>query len=268
MPNSNRSIKYLPLVALISLPAWLICLPSCISREYAVTQNYEETAYRTEYYTEPSSENISTAGAETEVYELLPYYYWYSQEMLFKDTRNLWYYGYDLPELPGGSGARLKIYMWPQLQYEQMFLSVFDMTRAGHLDYPDPVGPSGNAEKGLVEWSWISGSATSTWLDWANERMTHAKFLGGRSNVWSRPGDVQLIDLAAGRARTIAIIISGPRDKWNANFTLKVTTHGAVENKQPAGEKKIARQVPYQMQKQRTVYELRQAPFWEAFFPQ
>jgi hypothetical protein len=265
MHSNIRSIKYLQLAALIFLPVWLIWLPSCISREYAVTQKYEETEYRTENYTEPYSENISTVQVETAGYELLPYYYWCSQDMLFKETRNLWYYGYDLPESTGDAGARLKIYMWPQLQYEPMYLSVFDMTRSGHIDYPVPEGASGSSEKGLVEWSWISGSATSTWLDWANERMSHAKFLGGRSNVWSSPGDVQLVDLDAGHARTVAIIISGPRDKWNASFNLKVATYGP-ENKQAAGERKMSRQVPYQVQKQRTVYELRQVPFWEMLF--
>jgi hypothetical protein len=259
-------IKHIRLAVLVFLPSWLMCLPSCISKEYAVTQNYEETEYRTEYYTEQYTENISVTQPETAEYELVPYYYWSSQELAFKKNGNFWYYGYDLPEFTGNTGARLKIYVWPQLQYEKMSLSIFDMTRAGHIDYPDPIGPTGNSEKGLIEWTWITGSATSTWLDWANERMGHARFLGGRSNIWSNPGEMQLIELDASRARTIAIIISGPRDKWNSSFTLRVAPHDTGVNTPKAAERKMTRQVPYQVQKQRTIYELRQVPFWEAFF--
>jgi len=269
MHNSIRAVKHIYSVVLISLPVWLVCLPSCISREYAVTQNYEETEYRTEYYSGQYSENVSSGRTEMTEYELVPYYYWSSQDLLFKDVSNLWYYGYDLPEFNGNAGARLKIYIQPQLQYEKMFLSVFDMTAAGHIDYPDPIGPTGNAEKGLIKWSWITGAATSTWLDWANERMSHARFLGGRSNVWSKPGDMQLIELDAGRARTIAVIISGLQNKWNGSFTLGVVpAYDKVDNIQSPGERKIARQVPYQVQKQRTTYEFKQVPFWEAFFSQ
>jgi hypothetical protein len=264
MHNSTRPIELLQVAAFLSLPLLLIWLPSCISREYPVTQNYEETAYRTEYYNEPFSENISTTQLETPGYELPVYRYWFSQDILFKGVGNFWYYGYDLPEATGDAGARLKIYISPQLQYEQMFLSVFDMTRAGHLEYPDPVGPAGNSEKGLVERLWIKGAATDTWLDSVNLSMGRAKFLGGRSNIWSKPGDTQIIELDAGQARSVAVLITGPINKWNASFTLYAAPYGAAENKQMAGERRMSRQVPYQVQKQRTVYELRQVPFWEA----
>ena len=265
MHNSPPAIKYTLLTALVSLPVCLACLSSCISREYAVVQNYEETEYRTEYHTEPYSDNSSTIRLDTTEYALEPYYYWTSQDLAFKDNSRMWYYGYDLPEFPEGNGARLKIYIWPQLQYEKMFLSVFDMTRAGHIDYPDPVVTIASLEKGLIEWSWITGSATNTWLDGANERMSHAKFLGGRSNVWSKPGDMQLIELNAGPARSIAIIVSGPQDKWNGRITLGVVPkYNIAESRQAAGENKTAREVPYQVKKQRVVYEFRQVPFWEA----
>jgi hypothetical protein len=266
MHNSIKLIKYIQFAALISLPMWLIGLPACVSKEYPVTQNYEETAYRTEYYNEPYSENITSTRAEVTGYELLPYHYWFSQDLLFQGVSNLWYYGYDLPESTGDAGVRLKIFINPQLQYEPMFMSVFDMTRAGYLDYPDPVGPAGNSEKGQVAWSWIKGAAADTWLDSANALMTRAKFLGGRSNIWSKPGNVQIVDLDAGRARNVAILVSGPLNKWNASFTLYVAAYGTAESKQ-SGERRMSRQLPYQVQKQRTVYEVRQVPFWEAWLP-
>lgn len=264
MQNNIRIAKPIQFAAIILLPALIACLSSCITREYAVVQNYEETEYRTEYYAEGPGENTGMSKAASVEYSLSPYYYWNSYDLYFKDVSRLWYYGYDLPELPEGAWAGLKIYMQPQLQYEKMYLSVFDMTRSGHIDSPDPVGPTGNSEKGLVQWAWITGSATSTWLDWANERMSRARFIGGRSNVWTRSGEAQLIELNAGNARTIAVIISGPTEKWNGDFTLSVVSTYANENNQLTGREKLSRQVPYTVQKQRIVYEFRQIPLWEA----
>jgi len=267
MRDNILIIRFVLRAALILLPVCLIGLPCCIYREYAVTQDYEVTEYRTEYTTGQQTENVSVAYTGNVEYKLTPHYYWNSAELYYREYYNVWYYGYDLPEYTGDHTSRLKLLFQPQLQYEKMYLSVFDMTGIGHIDYPDPIGPTGNSEEGLVDWTFFTGSATSTWLDQANSQLGRATFLGGRSNVWTNPKIAQIIELDAGSARTIAVIINGPHNKWNCDFSLSVVpVYYTTETRPLTYQAKTPQMVPYQVKKQRTIYEFRQIPFWELLF--
>lgn len=267
MLNDTLTGRFFLMVALVLLPVWLLGLSSCVYREYAVTQDYEETEYRTEYSTARQTENVSVSHTGNVEYKLVPYYYWRSRDLNYREYYNIWYFGYELPEFTGGYTSRLKLLFQPQLQYERMYLSVFDMTGIGHIDYPDPIGPTGNSEKGLVDWTFFTGSATSTWLDYANSQLGRARFLGGRSNVWVDPKTAQIIELDAGCARTIAVIINGPDNRWNCDFSLSVVPVYHTTETRPLTEQTTTPQlVPYQVKKQRTIYEFRQIPFWEIMF--
>jgi len=286
MKNVNLLLLTLPL---------LIIFASCVSRQYPVTSTYEETAYRTEYVSETYTENETTVETLSGQYELTPFYSWYSQYVAFSGKNNFWYTAYDVPESPPYDNIRLKISIWKQPQYESATISVLDMTEGGHLSTPAPSVP-GDSGKGRVKWTWITGtgegttfssSSTSgsssdsssdtggsvtvggvsdTWLDAANIQINQALFLGGRTYLWSKEENPQTFELNAGRAQKIGIILCGPLNGWNARATVAATLSRAITSYRPVtGERKIEKQVPYTIQKQKTTYETRQVPFWEGF---
>ncbi|MCX5996170.1 MAG: hypothetical protein NTV42_00845 [Chloroflexi bacterium] len=281
MRNINLLLLILPLLAVFA---------SCMSRQYPVTSTYQETAYRTENISETYTENETAVETLSGQYELTPFYSWYSQNIAFSGKTNVWYLAYNIPESPPYDNIRLIISIWKQLQYEPATISVLDVTKGGHLSAPAPA-TAGDTDKGQVKWTWItstssgtastfsSGSSTDSgtsvitggtsdsWLDTANTQINQALFLGGRNYLWSKQADPQIIELNAGRAQKIGVIISGPQDSWNSRITVAATWSSSTTSYQPVTkERKIEKQVPYTVQKQKTIYETRQVPFWEVLF--
>jgi hypothetical protein len=237
---------------------------SCLSKEYSATENYIETAYRTEYTTETYSENETVIRTVSGEYELAPLFFWSSRDLSFKGSGNLWYYAYDVPAYPPYDSIAIKVAVWNQLQYEKANIRVFDMTNGGHIDTPAPQIEEEGSETGFVPWTWITGTARFTWLDSANTKINQAMFLGGRTNLWSKTDNPQVLELNAGKARNIAIIITGPEYQWNARVTVNVIWQlDTLEPRTVIKERQIPRQVPYQVQKQKTINKVKQVPFWE-----
>lgn len=288
-------MKYLDITARLLPLLLLILASSCVSKEYPVTGTVTETLYRTEYATEVYTENETTIDTVTNSYELPLYYSWYSQNIAFNGQTNFWYLAYDIPQWPTYDNLRLTISIWKQFQYESASIRILDMTRSGHLTTPAPA-IYGDTDEGEVEWTWITpstiatvstssssssdtsgdssegtsttttGGAATTWLDTANVQINEARFLGGRTNLWSRPENPQVFELDAGKAQKIGVIVSGPQNQWNARVTLKgAFTRNIVSNKTVSRERQVEKQVPYEVQKQQTTYQVRQVPFWEAF---
>ena len=289
MKNINLLLLALPLLSIFA---------SCISRQYPVTSTYEETAYRTESVSETYTENETSVETVSGQYELTPYYSWYSQNIAFSGKTNVWYLAYDIPQTPPYDNIRLKVSIWKQLQYEAASISVLDETKGGHLSTPAPA-VTGDTGKGRVKWTWLtstssgttttsssdssSGSSTDsdsstsasvttggvsdTWLDGANVQLNEALFLGGRNYLWSKQEDPQILELNAGSAQIIGVIICGPQNSWNTRTSVTATWSSSITLCHPVTrERKIEKQAPYTVLKQKTTYQTRQAPFWEAFF--
>ena len=305
-PLTDRLLRFLPrlrlaatahrndILLLLTLPL-LAVFASCIPRQYPVTSTYEETAYRTEYVSEAYTENETTVETLTGQYELTPFYAWYSQNIAFSGKSNVWYIAYDISQEPPYDNVRLKVSVWKQPQYEAASVSLLDMTRGGHLSTPAPA-VTGDTGKGQVKWTWITSTSTGTtstsssgsstdggsesstsvttggvsdsWVDAANIQLNQALFLGGRNYRWSKEEDPQILELNAGGAQKIGAIICGPQNSWNARITVAATwSRNNISYRPMTRERKIERQVPYTVQKQKTVYENRQVPFWEALGP-
>lgn len=292
-------MKTIHIMALMLPPLLLGFASSCISREYPVTSSYTETAYRTESVTEIYTENETTVDTVTNSYELQPYSTWYSQNIAFNGQTNFWYLAYEIPQSPPYDNLRLKVSIWKQLQYESASIRILDMTKGGQLTTPDPA-IYGDTGLGRVNWTWITasssgtpvtassssggttdttsestsaesvtfntGGASITWLDTANIQINQARFLGGRTNLWSRSENPQVLELDAGKAQKIGIIVCGPQSQWNARITMEGTfTRNNVSYKTAVKERQAVKQVPYDVQKQKTTYQARQVPFWEIF---
>jgi hypothetical protein len=288
-------MKTIHILTLMLPPLILGFASSCISKEYPVTSTYTETAYRTESVTETYTENETTVDSITDSYELQPFYSWYSQDIAFNGQTNFWYMAYDIPQSPPYDNLRVKVSIWKQLQYESASIRILDMTKGGQLTSPAPA-IYGDTSEGQVKWTWITastiatgstagsssgsasydtsgdatgfviGGASTTWLDMANVQINQAKFLGGRTNLWSRPENPQVFDLDAGKAQKIGIIICGPQNQWNARVTMAGTfTRNAVSYNTVTRERQVSVQVPYEVQRQKTTYQASQVPFWEIF---
>jgi hypothetical protein len=290
--NTFCMMKTVNILALMLTPLLLGCVSSCISKEYPVTGTYTETAYRTESVTETYTENETTVDSITDSYELQPFYTWYSQNISFNGQTNFRYLAYEIPQSPPYDNLRLKVSIWKQLQYESASVRILDMTKGGQLTTPAPA-IYGDTGEGQVKWTWITasttgttpipsssasenaseevsgfvmGGASTTWLDMANIQINQAKFLGGRTNIWSRPENPQIFDLDAGKAQKIGVIICGPQNQWNSRVTLEgLFTRDTVSYKTVTRERQMSKQVPYEVQKQKTTYQARQVPFWEIF---
>jgi len=284
-----RSMKIVNLLAfIVSLP-FLMLVASCISRQYPVTSTYQETAYKTEYATETYTDNETTIETRSGRYELTPFYSWYSQNIAFSGKTNVWYIAYNIPQSSPYDNIRLKISIWKQLQYESASVSVLDMTQGGHLSTPAPA-VAGDSGIGQVKWTWItstssgststytsdntsdstssstSGGVSDSWLDAANIQLNQALFLGGRNYLWSKQENPQIFELNAGKAQKIGIILCGPQNIWNAKISVDATWSRNITSYRPVTkERQAARQVSYPSQKQKTIYEIRQVPFWEIF---
>ena len=251
--------------SLILLECLMTC-SACISKEYAETQFYNETLYITENATETYSKNENTVvDTVSEEYKLYPLFNWRSQDLSFKGTPYLWYYAYNIPDLQLYDNARVRITIWDQLQYEQEIVRVFDVSKSGHIYTPDPI-PEESDAKGLVSWTWITGKSSLSWLDTANTVINQAKFLGGRVNVWSKPDGPHNFEMDIGKAKNIAVVISGPQYQWNAIVAVNLILQRNIMADRPViRERQVSKQVPQQVQKQKTIIKTKQVPFWEAF---
>jgi hypothetical protein len=101
----------------------------------------------------------------------------------------------------------------------------------------------------------------------ANDWIYQSKFVGAWANLWSNQDNPHIIELDAGKAHKIGILILGPLNKWNTTlrlfirWTISSPTYGPVSK-----ERTVQKQVPHQVVKQRNYYEIRRVPIWETLF--
>ena len=228
---------------------------ACISKEYPVTQNYQETQYKTEITTESYTENQTIVTSESGEYALTPYFNW--------STANFYYYGYEVPDWPPCDNISLRLLIWSQLQHEPVMLRVFDMSKTGHIPSPEPL-PAEEQLPATPTWYLITGTASAQWLKSANTMINQAKFLGATSYLWSQVADPQILVLKAGKPSKIAIIITEAQNKWNCRVSLDAIWSRNIVDYQPVTkQRQVSKQVPFQVEQQRTVYQVRQVPFWD-----
>jgi len=228
---------------------------ACISKEYPVTQNYQETQYKTEITTESYTENQTVIHVESGEYPLTSYFNW--------STANFYYYGYEIPEAQSYDNISLRLSIWPQLQYEPVILQVFDMSETGQIPSPEPLSDADQLTD-VPTWYLIKGNASATWLKSANTMINQAKFLGATNCLWSQAANPQVLVLKAGKPSSIALIITEAQNKWNCRVNLDALwSRNTVEYLPVTKQRQVSKQVPFQVEVQRTVYQVRQVPFWE-----
>jgi hypothetical protein len=257
-----------PIFVLIAF--WFLAFPilfiSCVSKQYPMTQNYQETQYRTEYAREVYTENQTSLSANSGERQLYSYFNWSAAGLSFQGHPGIYYLGYDVPDWTSYDNISLRLSIWRQQQFEPASLAVFDMSKTGHVPSPEPLLTE-EIQTQTPGWYLLQGNASETWLKSANAMLNKAKFLGGYSYFRNRAADPQVIVLNAGRPSSIAVIFSAVQNKWNEGITVDALwTRNTIVSQQVTRERQVERQVPYQVQKQRTVYQIRQVPIWETIF--
>lgn len=252
-----KSLNRILVIALVSLAGVLV---SCVNREYTLTQDYTVTENKTENITESYTENETYMSISSGEFELPSFNSW--------GVSNFYYYGYDVPDWDLYDNISLRIVIPAPPQYEPESITVFDMSKPGHISYPEPPIVGEDTTTDETANYFITGTASHNWLKAANSALVQAKFLGAKTNLWSNGNDPQTIELDAGKASKIAIIISDPQYKWNTYLRLFVRWTASTPAYHPVTRERIVQnQVPYQVVRQRTYYQIKSVPIWETFFP-
>ncbi|MDD5435437.1 MAG: hypothetical protein PH343_08415, partial [Nitrospira sp.] len=255
---------------LISLQCWFSL--SCVNISVPVTETYSETSYVTDNTTEIYSEEVPIVTTTSGEYTLLPYIMWSNPDLYFQGgSRYIRYYGYNFSDFTRHGKETLRISVLEQKYYENSVFRAFDMTKCGQILAPPLIAATDTVPSESIGWPWISTGggleAINDWLNLANVKLNYAKFIGGRQNIWSKNQDIYILEYDLKGAQEIAILISGPIIPQNIKFSTSVAwTDNRTVFRTETSERQVPRQKELQAEKQRTVLQSRQVPFWELLF--
>jgi hypothetical protein len=245
---------------------------SCVTIVTPGEETYYVSEYVTENRSEPFTETVPITTTVSGEDVLTPYIIWSGTAFMFKGTRNVWYYGYDLSGLPAHDSEKLKIAFSKQEFYEYTTVSLFDMTPRGQILSPPLISAADTAAPvNLVrEMLTMKGETTTfdNWLNLANLKLNFALFLGGRSDLWLNYDGPYATEFSLKGGRDIAVIVSGPSVPQNMRFNVMRTWSDRTQQYiTRSGERPVPYQLEKKVPKQRAVMQSRQAPFWELYLP-
>ncbi|MBM4446314.1 MAG: hypothetical protein FJ023_03045 [Chloroflexi bacterium] len=230
--------------------ALLLLATSCVTREVPVVETYYETEYRTEYKTESYSDTVETVIHSAEGKTFLNHtVQWYTDVSVagFEGIRGSYYYGYELAP-SGHSRSQVKVRVSPGAQLQEGLIRVYDLTGIGQIPpRPTPFQKLGLQPEELY------------WLDAFNAVLTSARVLGElRTGI--ELDDYIVFD--AEGVREFAILAT----TWHAyaiTSVLLVWSDDVVVQETVTKERQVPYQVPYQVEKQRTVTKTEVVPIWD-----
>lgn len=282
-------------LAVCAILATSSLLVSCVEQETEVVETYYDTEYRTEYKTEQYTETETMVISSKEGREFLdPVVKWQTGLYFWDSGAPLThYFGYQIdPNRHPNARIRIEINR-PQLRLPGYIVAI-DLTGAGQVP-PKPevahgIFPSPFPE----EVRWFDG------LSWLLAE--EGRFLGGVRTMEDcteyYPGDVgwrlglkipavqvtisMVSDVTLPWANRVAC--GGDSIEFDASGiwefaifanawhtspigTVKLIWRDEVTAQRPVvKERQVAYQVPYQVEKQRVVKQVKKVPFWEAIF--
>jgi hypothetical protein len=238
-------VLFFVLIAILSLLA-----ASCVTRQVPVVETYTETEYKTGYRTETYTETVDAviSSKEGTSYPNLQSK-WYTDLLIpgFQGSGGTYYYDYTIES--SHSKNQIQIDISEVAQEASGMVRVYDLSSTG----PIPPRPTPFKEY------WLQPAEIS-WIQNLNLVLGSARLLG----------DVQL---GSGGGNQILFDANGVREfgilatTWNA-YAIKsvklIWTDEVTGTKEVTGEKQVPYQVPYQVEKQRTVNQTEKVPFWDA----
>ena len=230
---------------------------SCVTREVPVTETYYETEYKTETYTE--TENVVVKTDEGEEY-LNTVDKWQTNlyflpggaspgKLAFPSVYELtYYYGYAITTAKH-SRSRVEINFYSTALKQEGEIRVVDLTGVGQIPHkPEP--PMGK---------FITETWAKKWLDDLNVVVTNPERILGDIQTGAETNNQITFDAAG--VTDFAIFAN----TWNQYTVKSVKLIWADDTIEPRTVTK-ERQVPVQVEKQRTVVTTEKVPIWEAVF--
>lgn len=238
------------------LVIWLLFTASCVTREVPVTETYYETEYQTETYTE--TENVVTQTVDGKE-RLGTVDRWQTNlyflpggaspgKLAFPSVYELTYYfGYEIP-ITEHSRSRVEINFYSTALKQEGEIRVIDLTGVGQIPHkPEP------PMKAFITETW-----GKQWLDDLNAVATNPERILGSIVTGTGTETENQITFDTPGITEFAIFAN----TWNQN-TLKsvelVWSDDTIESRTVTKE----RQVPVQVEKERTVTTIEKVPVWE-----
>jgi len=228
----------------------LLLVTSCVTRQVPVVETYYETEYKTEYRTEPYTETVNTVISSKQGATYLNLQTkWYTDVLIpgFEGSGGTYYYDYVIESWH--SKNQVEVNISPGAQEQSGVVRVYDLSSTG------PIPPRPTPFKQY----WLQPSEIN-WLNNLNVVLSTAPMLG---EVQLGSGAANQIVFDASNVREFGVLAT----TWNAYAIRSVKliwTDEVIGPKTVTGERQVAYQVPYQVEKQRTVYKTETVPFWDA----
>jgi len=243
-------MRKLGMLCSILMMALLLFATSCVTREVPAVETYYETEYRTEYKTETYTETVDAVVDSRQGKKYLnPKVKWYTDLVLpgFEGSGGTYYYGYQL-DSSGHSKIQVEIHISQGAQAQKGLVRVYDLTGIGQIP-PRPT-PYNKFWYEPVELNWLNS---------LNYTLSTARMLGElRTGV----GMDDYIVFEANGVMEFGIFAT----TWHgyAITSVRLTWVDEVIGKQTVTkERQVPYQVPYQVEKQRTVTKTQKVPIWE-----
>jgi hypothetical protein len=249
-------MKELSLLLGLIMTITTITSASCVTREVSTVETYYITENQTETYTE--TENVVVKTVEDRE-RLSPVFNWQTNlyfdqyrtsaaQLTFpKPSQLTYYYGYSLGT---GQHSRSQVEINLSKDIGLGDIRVIDLTGMGQI----PIKPEPPINRLLVTETWAK-----KWLDDLNVVFTNPERVLGTPSTGA-DGNSQIIFDTAGITE-FAIFAN----TWNRYAVKNVELVWADDIIEPRTVTK-ERQVPVQVEKQRTVTTTEKVPFWEAVF--
>lgn len=250
----KRLSLFLGILIIISL----VFTVSCVTKELPVTETYYETEYKTETYTE--TENVVVKTVDGKEY-LNPVDKWQTNlyflpggaspgKLAFPSVYELtYYYGYEITSA-AYSRSRVEINFYSTALRQEGEIRVIDLTGVGQV----PHKPEPPMRKFITE-TW-----GKKWLDDLNAVVTNPERILGNLLTGTGEAKNQIIFDASGI--TVFAIFANTWNQYAVKSVELIWSDDTIEPKTITKE----RQVPVQVEKQRTVTTIEKIPIWEAVF--
>jgi hypothetical protein len=232
--------------------AGLLLATSCVVREVPTVETYYETEYRTEYRTETYTETVDAVVESKQGKKYLsPKIKWYTNLVFsgFESSGGTYYYGYQL-DPSGHSNAQVEIRISQVAQQQKGLVRVYDLTGIGQIP-PRPTP--------FKDWYMGLYPEELNWLNTFNYTLSTARLLG---EVRTGTGMDDYIAFDAYGITEFGILAT----TWNAYSISSVYLSWVDEiigKTTVTKERQVPYQVPYQVEKQRTVTKIQKVPVWE-----
>ena len=245
-------MKKLTIIFPVIIITLLMLVTSCVTRQVPVVETYQETEYKTEYRTETYTETVNTVISSKQGATYLNLKMkWYTDLLIpgFEGSGGTYYYDYLIES--SHSKNQVEINLSQGAQEQSGVVRVYDLSSTG------PIPPRPTPFKQY----WLQPSEVN-WLSNLNTTLSSARLLG---EVYLGSGAGNQIVFDANGVGEFGIFAT----TWNAYAIRSVRlvwTDEVIGPKTVTGERQVPYQVPYQVEKQRTVYKSETVPFWDAIF--